>query len=78
MGYAAIAVEHSIHVNKAASALITGDYAGSFTYSGIQERLVWHLGHHLGPISGIIFFLLVAMTIELVDTHCGFEVITTE
>jgi Na+/H+ antiporter NhaD/arsenite permease-like protein len=35
------------------------------------------LSHHLGQISGILFFLMGAMTIvELVDTHQGFRFIT--
>jgi Na+/H+ antiporter NhaD/arsenite permease-like protein len=37
------------------------------------------LYHHLGQISGILFFLLGAMTIvELIDSHDGFEVITSK
>jgi NhaD family Na+/H+ antiporter len=35
------------------------------------------LGHHLGDVSQIIFFLLGAMTlVELIDCHGGFKVIT--
>ena len=33
--------------------------------------------HHLGEISGILFFLLGAMTlVELIDLHHGFDLIT--
>lgn len=81
LGYAAIAFEHSIHVNKAASALITGVicWAIYFMLGHSGEAGMEHLNHHLGEISGIIFFLLGAMTIvELVDTHGGFEVLTNK
>lgn len=79
LGYSAIAFEHSIHVNKAASALITGVicWAIYFMLGHSGDLGMEHLNHHLGEISGIIFFLLGAMTIvELVDTHGGFEVLT--
>jgi Na+/H+ antiporter NhaD/arsenite permease-like protein len=37
-----------------------------------------HLTEHIGEISGILFFLMGAMTIvELIDAHDGFEIITT-
>lgn len=79
LGYVAIAFEHSIHIDKAASALITGvlcwtlfvmqDHAGD---SANAELL-----HHFGEISSILFFLLGAMTIvELIDRHNGFDIIT--
>ncbi len=39
----------------------------------VTEQLM----EHLGEVSGILFFLLGAMTIvELIDAHDGFEVIT--
>jgi Na+/H+ antiporter NhaD/arsenite permease-like protein len=81
IGYAAIAFEHSIHVNKAASALITGVlcWVIYFMSGHSGDEGMSHLSHHLGEISGIIFFLLGAMTIvELVDTHGGFEVLTNK
>jgi Na+/H+ antiporter NhaD/arsenite permease-like protein len=81
IGYAAIALEHPIKINKTASALLTGVlcwviYIMSSSNAGvITEKLT----DHLGEISGILFFLLGAMTIvELVDAHDGFDVITSK
>lgn len=79
IGYAAIALEHSIKINKAASALITGVLCWSVyaIYSPDKELPAHHLGEHLGDVAGILFFLLGAMTIvELIDAHDGFELIT--
>jgi len=79
LGYSAIAFENTIKINKTASALITGVLcwvAYIFFASnklGVNNSLITHLG----DISGILFFLLGAMTIvELVDAHDGFEIIT--
>ncbi|MBM3416853.1 MAG: sodium:proton antiporter, partial [Bacteroidetes bacterium] len=81
IGYAAIALEHPIKINKTASALLTGVlcwvvYIMSSPDAGdITEKLT----DHLGEISGILFFLLGAMTIvELVDAHDGFHAITSK
>jgi len=79
IGYLFIAFEHTIHINKAASALITGVLCWTLyiLYAPNKEETVEHLTHHLGDISSILFFLLGAMTIvELIDTHAGFSVIT--
>jgi Na+/H+ antiporter NhaD/arsenite permease-like protein len=79
LGYAAIALEHSIKIDKAASALITGVLCWTFyVMTGADPHHVEEgLLHHLSEISNILFFLLGAMTIvELVDAHEGFAVIT--
>jgi NhaD family Na+/H+ antiporter len=79
VGYIAIAFEHSIKINKAASALITGVICWTvyILYTGNKEIVVDNLLHHLGQLSQILFFLLGAMTIvELIDAHDGFEIIT--
>ncbi len=79
LGYAAIAFEHTLRINKAASALITGVACWTlYTFAGGEhERVNEELLHHLSEISGILFFLLGAMTIvELIDAHDGFEIIT--
>lgn len=79
IGYVAIAFEHNIKINKAASALITGVLCWSVyaIYTIDKEVAVHQLGEHLGEVSGILFFLLGAMTIvELIDAHDGFELIT--
>ena len=78
-GYIAIAFEHAIKLNKAASALITGVLC--WTIYILQSNAVDAVGeellHHLGEISSILFFLLGAMTIvELIDSHDGFNLIT--
>lgn len=80
LGYAAIALEHVIRLNKAASALITGVLCWTIymLYSGDNHLVNEQLNEHLGEIAGILFFLLGAMTIvELIDAHDGFEVITS-
>ena len=80
LGYAAIALEHVIRLNKAASALITGVLCWTIymLYSGDSHVVNEQLTGHLGEIAGILFFLLGAMTIvELIDAHDGFEVITS-
>lgn len=80
IGYAAIALEHTIKINKAASALVTGVLCWTvYILSASNKELVGEeLTHHLGELSGILFFLLGAMTIvELIDAHDGFDLITT-
>jgi Na+/H+ antiporter NhaD/arsenite permease-like protein len=79
LGYLAIAFEHPLNINKAASALITGVLCWTiFILQGddahaINESLL----HHLGETASILFFLLGAMTIvELIDSHNGFDIIT--
>src|SRR5688572_11631279 len=79
LGYLFIAIEHSIKINKAATALIAGVLCWtvysllSGDYHVVAEQLI----EHLGELSGILFFLLGAMTIvELIDSHNGFDIIT--
>lgn len=79
LGYIAIAFEHSIKINKAASALVSAVVCWTFyiMLSGDKELVTHHLSEHLGEIAGILFFLLGAMTIvELIDAHDGFRLIT--
>jgi len=79
LGYAAIAMEHTIKIDKAASALITGVLCWTFyVMTGADPHHVEEgLLHHISEISNILFFLMGAMTIvELVDAHEGFSVIT--
>ena len=79
LGYIAIALEHSIKIDKAASALIIGGLSWAlFAFSGIDQHTINHeLQHHIIDIAEILFFLLGAMTIvELVDSHQGFSIIT--
>jgi Na+/H+ antiporter NhaD/arsenite permease-like protein len=79
LGYAAIAFEHSIKIDKAASALITGVVLWAVYVLGGADlhTAEHHLLEHVGEIASILFFLLGAMTIvEVVDAHQGFSVIT--
>lgn len=92
LGYAAIALEHPIKIDKAASALITGVVCWALYVFSMgsghdvvhviehgAESLSYRTGliHHLYDIASILFFLMGAMTIvELVDSHEGFTVIT--
>lgn len=78
-GYIAIAFEHPLKINKAASALITGVLCWTIYIMQAEtpEAVNKELLHHLGSISSILFFLLGAMTIvELIDSHAGFDIIT--
>jgi Na+/H+ antiporter NhaD/arsenite permease-like protein len=103
-GYLAITLEHTLRIDKAALALLTGILCW-VTYITCSDTLVQiaqlpasflasHGGddpsyiakawvgehqvlHFLAEISGILFFLMGAMTIvELVDSYDGFSVIT--
>ena len=80
IAYAAIALEHPLKVNKSASALIGAGllwtiYALS---SGDHHLVNEQLGESLMGTAQIVFFLMGAMTsVEVVDAHNGFEVITS-
>lgn len=79
VGYLAITLEHYIKIDKAAAALFTGVLCWTvYILHQPDKHLVTHqLMEHLGEISGILFFLLGAMTIvELIDAHDGFRVIS--
>ena len=79
VGYAAIALEHKLNINKAATALLTGVccWAVFALFSTAESHVPHQLVEHLGELSGILFFLLGAMTIvELIDAHDGFDIIT--
>ncbi len=79
VGYAAIALEHPLRINKAAPALLTGMLVWSLItlgHIGGHEPIA-ALNEHLSGIASILFFLLGAMTVvELMDAHAGFQVIT--
>lgn len=79
VGYVLIAIEHNIHLNKTATALITGVLCWVIYIVNTQNKALVgsELAHHLASISEILFFLLGAMTIvELIDAHQGFKIIT--
>lgn len=78
-GYIAIAFEHPLKVNKAASALITGVLCWTIyiLHRNDTHAVGDQLLHGFGEIAAILFFLLGAMTIvELIDAHNGFDIIT--
>ncbi|OIP81512.1 MAG: sodium:proton antiporter [Porphyromonadaceae bacterium CG2_30_38_12] len=78
LGYTAIALEHKINIDKTASALLTGVFCwlAYILYMPEKEFVNETLLEHLGDVSGILFFLLGAMTIiELIDAHDGFEIV---
>lgn len=75
LGYLAIIFEHTIKVNKTASALLMAVLTWMFFFFVNPD--VHALGEKVNDISQIIFFLLGAMTlVEVVDVHKGFKVIT--
>jgi len=80
IGYIIIAFEHSIKINKSATALLTGVLCWTvYILMGNDSHLInEQLTEHIGELSGILFFLMGAMTIvELIDAHDGFDVITS-
>src|SRR5690242_18857004 len=79
LGYIAIAFEHTLKLNKAASALIAGVLCWTIyiLQSESTQAVDSELLHQLGEIASILFFLLGAMTIvALIDSHGGFDIIT--
>lgn len=90
LGYIIIAFEHPLKIDKAATALLTAVAVWTLLIFGseaiiglgVDESKVFveeSLMHHLGEISGILFFLLGAMAlVELVDIHGGFDIITAK
>jgi Na+/H+ antiporter NhaD/arsenite permease-like protein len=91
LGYIAIALEHNIHIDKSAPALLIGVLCWTLLVIGadgiLVEQIATHgdkshyineqLAEHLSEISSILFFLLGAMTIvELIDSYGGFSIIT--
>jgi len=80
-GYAAIIFEHSIKINKSAFALFTGVLVWlllSFQFSDHHE-FNHQLEYHFSEIAGILFFLMGAMTtVEIIDGHKGFDIITEQ
>ena len=79
LGYLAIIFERSLHVNKAAVALIMAVVCW-LIFFGVTKGVDLTSAKMAEQISGvaqIIFFLLAAMVIvELIDTHHGFKLIT--
>lgn len=79
LGYIAIALEHPLRINKAATALLIGvlTWTVYILFTPDKALVNTQLEEHFGNLSQILFFLLGAMTIvEMVDSHDGFRIIT--
>ncbi|GHT02274.1 sodium:proton antiporter [Bacteroidia bacterium] len=77
IGYVFIALEHPLHINKTATALLLGTIMWVLGISYLPELVHDSLTEHLGEVAEILFFLMGAMTIvEIVDVHEGFGIIT--
>jgi Na+/H+ antiporter NhaD/arsenite permease-like protein len=80
VAYAAIALEHPIKVNKSSSALMAAGLLWTVyaLMTGDHALVGKNLTESLAATAQIVFFLMGAMTIvELIDSHNGFEIITS-
>lgn len=81
LAYLMIALEHPIKVNKSATALLAAGLMWtlySFASPLGVEGVIPQLTEKLAETAAIVFFLICAMTIvEVIDSHGGFEVITS-
>ena len=78
--YAAITLEHSIKINKSATALLGAGLLWTiYAVATGDHLLVSHqLTESIASTAEIVFFLIGAMTIvEVIDAHNGFEVINS-
>ncbi|MCX8112081.1 MAG: sodium:proton antiporter NhaD [Bacteroidia bacterium] len=81
IGYALIALEHRLHIDKAATAILLGATmwfvifgVPLFTTGSVPSSIEEGLAHHLSEAAGVLFFLLGAMTIvEVIDSYDGFQ-----
>ncbi|WP_295911060.1 sodium:proton antiporter NhaD [uncultured Alistipes sp.] len=78
VGYAFIALEHKVKVDKSAIALLMcGAIWTIFSLWGHDANISHEMVDHLGDTCEILVFLIGAMTIvDLIDSHGGFNVIT--
>jgi Na+/H+ antiporter NhaD/arsenite permease-like protein len=79
LGYLFIVLEKNIKLDKAATALLMGVCCWVFyiIHQGDATTVNHELAEHIGEISGILFFLIGAMTIvELIDLHQGFQIVS--
>jgi len=78
IGYITISFETYVRINKAAIALLTGVlcWIVYILFSPNKQAVEQQLAERLGEFTGILFFLMSAMTIvELMDAHQGFDII---
>lgn len=79
LSFVLIAFEHQIKISKTATALIAGVLIWTVYIMHVPEKaiVIEHLSELMGEVSGILFFLLGAMTIvEVIDAHNGFQILT--
>lgn len=78
LGYAFIAMEHKIKIDKAATALtMFGAMWAIYALLGGSDTTGTELTEHLGSTCETLVFLIGAMTIvDLIDTHGGFYILT--
>jgi len=75
-GYCLIALENVLHVNKAATAILTGVVCWTLCMLDPSDKSMVStlLMENVADIAGILFFLMGAMTIvEIIDAHDGFD-----
>jgi Na+/H+ antiporter NhaD/arsenite permease-like protein len=81
IAYSMIALEHPLKLNKSATALLAAGLMWtlySFASPLGVEGVIHQLTEKLAETAAIVFFLICAMTIvEVIDSHGGFEVITS-
>jgi len=79
IAYAAIAFEHRLKIDKAASAVVAAGVLWTIyaIVSGDAAMINANLGHAIISVAQIVFFLLGAMAIvEVIDLHGGFQIVT--
>ena len=87
IGYACIALEHPLKINKTATALLLGvltwaiynafNLASGADIDTYRQFVTSNLIENLGETAEIVFFLLGAMTIvTLIEDYQGFSIIT--
>lgn len=78
IGYACIALEHKLRVDKAATSLVMFGLIWSvFSVFSPDVNVGAELMEHLGTTCETLVFLIGAMTVvEIIDTHGGFFIIT--
>lgn len=78
LGYACIALEHKLKIDKAATSLVMfGLIWSAYSIFSDNPNTGAQLMEHLGSTCETLLFLIGAMTIvDLIDTHGGFFIIT--
>src|SRR5262245_52752500 len=78
--YLAITLDHPLHLNKSATSLLGAGVLWTLYALGSEDKelVTEELAATLSATAEIAFFLMGAMAIvEVIDTHGGFDVVTT-